>query len=117
MAYPEQERRRSLLEKLRQTIEAELQDGARLPLNLTLRRERLAELGEEMGLDRGRVEYLFMTLVEEGFVKARIASDRSEGFQHAILNGLTDRGLRLIGHLPPREGSLEDILERLSARS
>jgi hypothetical protein len=114
VAYREQERRKALLEKLQDLIDGELDNGAAVPLSLTLKPERLAELGEEVGLNLSQTEYLFVSLVDERFVRGRVASDRSAGFRHAILYGLTDRGLRQIGHLPPADTPLEDLLERIA---
>ena len=111
MAYEELERRKKLLSTLQSRVEEALAKDEHPPIELS--REELGDLGSSMELNESQVVNLFKSLVQEEYLDANIVHSKVSPFHGAILQGLTDKGRRLISLLPPDE-SIEAVVRALS---
>ncbi len=111
MIYQELERRKRFLEGLHHMVDESISDGKYPPLNLTT--EDMNKLGIGASLDQNQAEYLFITLVREGFVDGEVIRPKNGPLLGAFLQGLTDKGHRLISILPPDE-NVQAIVEALN---
>ncbi|HET8627142.1 MAG TPA: hypothetical protein VFL91_06970 [Thermomicrobiales bacterium] len=113
MIYAEVEQRRHMLQALYEMIEENTE-----PL-LHLTHQDVAQLGSVVGLSQSQADRLFIRLLEAGFIRAvRQCNGRlfygadQRPFLGAVVEDLTDKGLREIAVLPP-ENSYEALVTGL----
>ncbi len=118
--YPEIGRRRRFLE----VIHGRLMTGG--VESLLLKRPDVREIGAALGLDEHQSVILVKSLADEGYLRTHInnsgrrylQTDQS-GLRAIYVEGITDKGLRLIGVLPTVDSvegivaSLEELAEQI----
>jgi hypothetical protein len=117
MVYEEVEIRRTMLRSLQQM----LVDSAKTGVDID--RNAMTRLADELGLGQKDSARLFLRLFREGYLRLSPMSDGSPyaslpdeiGFYYAVIEDLTDKGMREINLLPPQE-SVDGLLSALEAK-
>ncbi len=118
--YPEIGRRRRFLEAIHGRL---MTGGAE---HFVLKRPEVREIGAAVGLDEHQSVMLIKSLVDEDYLRTRVRHDGRRyievmqgGFVAVSIEGITDKGLRLIGVLPTVDSiegivaSLEELAEQI----